>query len=199
MPTGLKVLFEDILSRMPEERPYVEPETSAELRKRLKKNLLDSDRGNQPGIIRETLSEEEASSGRYMRLFVWSNYEATLVHQALHQIVIPKIADCCKRVGICMVWVDFRWAASSSLTEESDTPFLSRKKFVEIQEMVESEMERCFCMSPLLKILRKQSLSCHCVFRTSSFRGGSRQAEHWLLSSSKRRIQNTTKHQIRWN
>jgi WD40 repeat protein len=153
MPAGLDVLFQDILFNKPQQRPYVEPETDAELRKRLKRERLERERGIEPKTVRETLSEKEACGGRYLRIFVWSNVEATLVHQALHQIVIPQMTDLCKRVGTCIVWVDFRWASSLSLTTESEPPYLSRKRFAEMQEMVEAEMERCFCLSPLLNFI----------------------------------------------
>jgi WD40 repeat protein len=150
MPAALNSLFEDILHKIPQERPYVEPETEAELRKRLKKERLDKEKGIPADVICETLSENEACGVRYLRIFVWSNVEANLIHQALHQIVIPQIAETCKRVGVCIIWVDFRWASSSALTAESSPPHLSRKNFSEMQEMVEAEMERCFCLSPLL-------------------------------------------------
>ena len=154
MPAGLESLFGDVLLKKPQEMPYKEPETDMEMRKRLKKEDLERRRkGIAADVCQETLSEEEASGGRYIRIFVWSNVEATLVHQALHQIVIPQISESCKRVGVCIIWVDFRWASSTTLTAESTPPFLSRRRFVEMQEMVEAEMERCFCMSPLLNFL----------------------------------------------
>jgi hypothetical protein len=153
MPTGLDALFEDILLKCPLERPYVEPETEIESRKRQKQERLDKERGIPEQIIRETLSEQEACGGRYLRIFVWSNVEATLVHQALHEIVIPQITEVCKRVGVCIVWVDFRWASSSTLTAESASPYLCRKTFADMQQMVEAEMERCFSLSPLLNFL----------------------------------------------
>jgi WD40 repeat protein len=153
MPSGLDALFEDVLFNAPQQRPYVEPETEAELRKRLRRENLDQARGIEPNIIRETLSEKEACGGRYLRIFVWSNVQATLVHQALHRIVIPQMSDLCKRVGTCIVWVDFRWASSSPLTADSELQYLSRKRFSEMQEMLEAEMERCFCISPLLNFL----------------------------------------------
>jgi WD40 repeat protein len=154
MPAGLDSLFDEIVFKIPQEIPYKEPETDMEMRKRLKKEDLERRKlGIAADAFQETLSEEEASGGRYIRIFVWSNVEATLVHQALHQIVIPQITESCKRVGVCIVWVDFRWAAFPTLTAESSPPFLSRKQFVEMQEMVEAEMERCFCLSPLLNFL----------------------------------------------
>jgi hypothetical protein len=153
IPAGMDVLFEDILVNAPQERQYVEPETETELRKRLKRERLDREKGIEPQIIRETLSEKEACGGRYLRIFVWSNVQASLVHQALHHIVIPQMTESCKSVGTCIVWVDFRWASSSPLTSESEPPFLSRKRFAEMQEMVEAEMERCFSVSPLLNFL----------------------------------------------